>query len=129
MICRLKTKRQVWGEGASNNAPCNDRSRTINAFAITGRFFVCLSDYNITTRQPLNGEQSSQHELCLSFALTSAHACFNDIDYIVAELLAFAHDVHVHSTDGICVLMVIDIVDVLRAQLVAIVVDFVLNVE
>lgn len=61
--------------------------------------------------------------------LPYAHACFHDVDYIVAQLLAFLDDVHIHRADGVCVEVVVDIVDVLALQLVAVVVDFVLDVE
>ena len=49
--------------------------------------------------------------------------------YVVAELLAFLDDIHIHGTDGVGIEMVVYIVDVLALQLIAIVVDFVLDVE
>ena len=45
------------------------------------------------------------------------------------KLLALLDDIHIHGTDGVGIEMVVYIVDVLALQLVAIVVDFVLDVE
>ena len=61
--------------------------------------------------------------------LSYAHTSLYYVYHVVAELLAFLDDIHVHGTDGIGVEMVVYIVDVLTLQLVAIVVDLVLDVE
>ena len=61
--------------------------------------------------------------------LSYTHAGLYYVYYIVAEFLAFLDDIHVHRTDGVGVEMVVYIVDVLTLQLVAIVVDLVLDVE
>ena len=61
--------------------------------------------------------------------LSYAHTSLYYVYHVVAELLAFLDDIHVHRTDGVGVEMVVYIVDVLALQLVAIVVDLVLDVE
>ena len=61
----------------------------------------------------------------LSYTHTSLHYVY----YVVAELLAFLDDIHIHGTDGVGIEMVVYIVDVLALQLITIVVDFVLDVE
>ena len=61
--------------------------------------------------------------------LSYTHAGLHYVHHVVAEFLAFLDDIHVHGTDGVGVEMVVYIVDVLTLQLVAIVVDFVLDVE
>ena len=61
--------------------------------------------------------------------LSYTHAGLYYVYYVVAELLAFLDDIHIHGTDGVGIEMVVYIVDVLALQLVAIVVDFVLDVE
>ena len=61
--------------------------------------------------------------------LSYAHTSLYYVYHVVAELLAFLDDIHVHGTDGVGVEMVVYIVDVLALQLIAIVVDFVLDVE
>ena len=61
--------------------------------------------------------------------LSYAHTSLYYVYHVVAELLAFLDDIHIHGTDGVGVEMVVYIVDVLALQLVAIVVDFVLDVE
>ena len=65
--------------------------------------------------------------LCL--VLPDAHAGLHHVDHIVAQLLALLYDVHVHRADGVGVFVIVHVVDVLRLQLVAVVVDFVLDVE
>ena len=65
--------------------------------------------------------------LCLM--LSYAHTGLYYVYYIVAEFLAFLDDVHIHRTDGVGVEMVVYIVDVLALQLVAIVVELILDVE
>ena len=61
--------------------------------------------------------------------LSYTHASLHYVHHVVAEFLAFLDDVHIHRTDGVGVEMVIYIVDVLTLQLVAIVVDLILDVE
>ena len=61
--------------------------------------------------------------------LPDAHASLDDVDDIVTQLFALIDEVHIDGADGIGVLMVVDVVDVLRLQLVTEIVDFVLNVE
>ena len=61
--------------------------------------------------------------------LSYTHSCFHYVHHVVAELLALLDDIHIHRTDGVGVEMVVYIVDVLALQLVAIVVDLVLDVE
>lgn len=51
--------------------------------------------------------------MMLCSALLGSHAGFDDVDYVVAELLTFVDDVHIHGADGIGVFMVVDVVDVL----------------
>ena len=58
-----------------------------------------------------------------------SHAGFYDINDIIAQFLAFIDEVHVDCADGIGVLVVIDINDVLLLELVAVVVDFVFCVH
>ena len=60
--------------------------------------------------------------------LSYTHSGLYYVYYVVAELLAFLNDIHVHGTDGVGVEMVVYIVDVLALQQVAIVVDVVLDV-
>ena len=61
--------------------------------------------------------------------LSYTHAGLYYVYYIVAELLAFLDDIHIHGTDGVGIEMVVYIVDILALQLITIVVDFVLDVE
>ena len=61
--------------------------------------------------------------------LSYTHSCLHYVHHVVAELLALLDDIHIHRTDGVGVEMVVYIVDVLALQLIAIVVDFVLDVE
>ena len=61
--------------------------------------------------------------------LSYAHTSLYYVYHVVAELLAFLDDIHVHRTDGVGVERVVYIVDVLTLQLVAIVVDLILDVE
>ncbi len=61
--------------------------------------------------------------------LSYTHAGLHYVHHVVAELLAFLDDIHIHGTDGVGIEMVVYIVDVLALQLVAIVVDLVLDVE
>ena len=51
--------------------------------------------------------------LPLRVFLACAHPCFHHVDNVVAQLFALADDVHVHRSDGVSVLMVVHIVDVL----------------
>ena len=61
--------------------------------------------------------------------LSETHAGLNDVDYIVGEFLTLVDNVHIDRTDGVSVLMIVDVGDVLRLQLVAVVVDLVLDIE
>jgi hypothetical protein len=61
-------------------------------------------------------------------AKTNLFGCVNDIDNVVAQLLALSNDVHVVDSELIAVNLVVYVVDVLALQLVAIVVDFVFDV-
>ena len=61
--------------------------------------------------------------------LSYTHSCLHYVHHVVAELLALLDDIHVHRADGISVEVVVHIVDVLALQLVAIIVDLVLDVE
>ena len=61
--------------------------------------------------------------------LSYTHTSLHYVHHIVAEFLAFLDDIHIHGTDGVGIEMVVYIVDVLALQLIAIVVDFVLDVE
>ena len=61
--------------------------------------------------------------------LSYTHAGLYYVYHIVAEFLAFLDDIHIHGTDGVGIEMVVYIVDILALQLIAIVVDFVLDVE
>ena len=61
--------------------------------------------------------------------LSYTHSCLHYVHHVVAELLALLDDIHIHRTDGVGVEMVVYIVDVLALQLVAIVVDLILDVE
>ena len=61
--------------------------------------------------------------------LSYTHAGLYYVYHVVAEFLAFLDDIHIHGTDGVGIKMVVYIVDVLALQLIAIVVDFVLDVE
>ena len=61
--------------------------------------------------------------------LSYTHTSLHYVHHVVAEFLAFLDDIHIHGTDGVGIEMVVYIVDVLALQLIAIVVDFVLDVE
>ena len=61
--------------------------------------------------------------------LSYTHASLYYVYYVVAELLALLDDIHIHGTDGIGIEVVVHIVDVLALQLVAVVVDLILDVE
>ncbi len=65
----------------------------------------------------------------LGFSLTHTHASLNNIDHIVAKLFTFVDDIHIHGTNGVCVFVLVDIVDVLSFKLIAVVVDLVFDVE
>ena len=60
------------------------------------------------------------------------HLCssagLNDIYNIVCQPFARVDELHVNGADAVGVLVVVDVDDVLRLQLVAIVVDFLLRV-
>ena len=59
---------------------------------------------------------------------SGSHAGFYHVDYVISHLLASVDEVHVDGADGISVVVVVDVDDILRFQLVAIVVDFVLEI-
>ena len=61
--------------------------------------------------------------------LSDTHTSRHYGHHVVAEFLAFLDDIHVHGTDGVGREMFVYIVDVLALQLIAIDVDFVLDVE
>ena len=61
--------------------------------------------------------------------LSQSHAGFDDIHHIVAQFLALIDEIHVDGTYGVGIFMVVHISDVLRLQLIAVVVDFVLNIK
>ena len=61
--------------------------------------------------------------------LSYTHAGLHYVHHVVAEFLAFLDDIHIHGTDGVGIEMVVYIVDVLALQLVAVVVDLILDVE
>lgn len=63
------------------------------------------------------------------FSLSHSHSSLGDIDHIVAELLTLLYDVHIHRSYTIGIEVVIDIIQVLVAKLVAIVIDFRLDIE
>ena len=65
----------------------------------------------------------------LRFSLFGIHSCLNYINNIVAKLLTFLDEIHVHRADSVGIGMSIDIINVLCSQLIAIVVDFILDVE
>ena len=56
-------------------------------------------------------------------------ASFDHIDYIVAKFLAFVDDVDVHGAEGVGVLVVVDVEDVLCLETVAEGVYLVLNAD
>ena len=61
--------------------------------------------------------------------LSDSHAGFDDVYYIVGKLLALVDEIHVDGTYGVGVLVVVHVGDVLRLQLVAVVVDLVLDIK
>lgn len=61
--------------------------------------------------------------------LPCTHTCLHHVHHIVGELLTLVDDIHVDGTYGIGVLVVVDIVDILRLQLVAVVVNLVLRLK
>lgn len=63
------------------------------------------------------------------FSLSHSHSSLGDIDHIVAELLTLLYDVHIHRSYTIGIEVVIDIIQILVAKLVAIVIDFRLDIE
>ena len=65
----------------------------------------------------------------ISLILSDTHAGLDDVDHIVTELLAFVDEVHIDGADGVSIFVVVDVGDILRLQLVAEVVDLVLDVE
>ncbi len=67
--------------------------------------------------------------LRFSELLSDTQAGLNDIDYIVAEFLALANEIHIDGTHGVGIFVVVDVGDVLRLELVAEIIDLVLDVE
>ena len=61
--------------------------------------------------------------------LSDTHAGLNDVHDIVAQFLTLVDEIHVDGTYGVGIFMVVHISDVLRLQLVAVVVDLMLNIE
>ena len=67
--------------------------------------------------------------LRILWPLSYAHSSLCNINYIVTKFLALRDDIHVDSTDGIGVFLLVDICDILTLELVTEVVDLSLNVE
>src|SRR5574344_1873684 len=65
----------------------------------------------------------------LCFPLFGTHTGFYNIYYIIAQFFTFADNVHIHGTYRIGVLVTVDVVDILALQLIAVVIDFVFDVE
>ena len=61
--------------------------------------------------------------------LSDSHAGLDDVHNIVGKLLALVDEIHVDGTYGVGVLVVVHVGDVLRLQLVAVVVDLVLDIK
>lgn len=61
--------------------------------------------------------------------LTSTGASLHDVDYIVAQLLTLVDEIHVHRSNRVGIDVVIDIVDILSLDEIAVVVDLILDVE
>ena len=59
--------------------------------------------------------------------LSYTHAGLYYVYYVVAELLAFLDDIHIHGTDGVGIEMVVYIVDVLALQLIGEVCRFIIE--
>ena len=65
----------------------------------------------------------------LKVFLTGTQTGLNDVHHIVAQLLTLIDKVHIDGAYGVRVLVVVDVYDVLLFQLVAVVVDLILDVE
>ena len=79
-----------------------------------------------------NNEETKRFPIFLPFyflPLSDSHAGLDHVYHIVAELFALVDQVHIDGTNGVSILVVVDVGDVLRLQLVAEVIDLVLNVE
>ena len=87
------------------------------------------NDMKEAIQKKQRGRKKRMREALSGFSLFCSHACFDNVDDVVAELLALADYIHVPRTYGVCVLMIVHIVDVLALKLVAIVVYLVLYVE
>ena len=61
--------------------------------------------------------------------LANTHARLDHVDDEVAQALTLLDDIHIHGAHGVGVLVVVDVGDVLVAELVAVVVDLVLHIE
>ena len=68
-------------------------------------------------------------KIVLFRGLSETHTGFDDVDDVVGEFLTLVDEVHIDGADGIGVFVVVHVGDVLRLQLVAIVVDLMLNIE
>ena len=80
--------------------------------------------HGVHKRLPIFGRYFEVSEL-----LPDTQAGLNDIDYIVAEFLTLVDEVDVDGTLGIGIFMVVHINDVLCLELIAVVVDLVLDIE
>ncbi len=61
--------------------------------------------------------------------LPDTHTGLDDIHNVVCQFLTFIDEIHVDGTHSVSILMVVHIRDVLRLQLVAVVVDLVLDIK
>ena len=61
--------------------------------------------------------------------LSDTQAGLNDIYDIVAKFLALVDEIHIDGTNGVGVFVVVHVSDVLRLQLVAVVVDLMLDIK
>ena len=71
---------------------------------------------------------SSFYHMALN-RLPDTHAGLDDVHDVVGQFLALVDEVHVDGTHGVSVFVVVHVGDVLRLQLVAVVVDLVLDIE
>lgn len=74
-------------------------------------------------------EKGKREKPFSGFSLFCSHTRFDHVDNIVAEFFTLTDYVHIHGTDSVGVLMVVDIVDVLALQLVAVVVYLILDIK
>ena len=59
--------------------------------------------------------------------LSNTHTSLNNIHDVVAQFLTFLYDIHIQRTSSVAILMLVDIIDILCAQLRTIVVDVTFN--